>query len=151
MADNQGTAWQLVRQVAAIALPDGMLFAFATYSWLLNGLVDELNETEYPTQYGKFRRIKERYGNGWDTLHMAMNPSVIPSNLTSREFEVASLAAGGLRNSEMALRLVITENTVRAHLRVVFEKLQIDRHHRSLCMAVFPDTPSSHKACLFHL
>ncbi len=114
---------------------EAVLFAFAAYSWLLNGLVDELIETEYPTQYEKFRRIKERYGNGWDMLHMAMNLGENPADLTSREFEVASLAAEGLRNSEIAQRLVVTENTVRAHLRVVFEKLQIDRRSQQFLPA----------------
>jgi LuxR family maltose regulon positive regulatory protein len=43
---------------------------------------------------------------------------------------VAKLAAAGLRNSEIAEKLVITESTVRAHLRAIFQKFQIDRRAR---------------------
>lgn len=125
--ENHAMAEKQLRQAAEIALPDGMLFALVAYSWILNGLADELIEKEYPMHYEKFKEIKERYGSGWATLYNAINPNEFPSDLTSREFEVACLAAEGLRNCEIAQRLVITESTVRAHLRVVFEKLQIDR------------------------
>jgi LuxR family maltose regulon positive regulatory protein len=97
------------------------------YSWLLKGLADELIEEEYPIHFDKFIELKERYGDGWNILHDAISPVEFPSDLTSREYEVACLAAKGLRNSEIAQRLAITESTVRAHLRAVFEKLQIDR------------------------
>ncbi|MGE5529674.1 MAG: response regulator transcription factor [Patescibacteria group bacterium] len=46
---------------------------------------------------------------------------------TAREYEVARLAAAGLRNGEIAARLMVTENTVRFHLRTIFQKLDIDR------------------------
>jgi len=47
--------------------------------------------------------------------------------LTKREHEVAMLAAEGLRNSEIAELLFVSENTVRAHLRTIYQKLDIDR------------------------
>ena len=40
---------------------------------------------------------------------------------------MAKLAAEGLRNNEIAKKLMVTESTVRTHLRAVFQKLQIDR------------------------
>ena len=51
----------------------------------------------------------------------------MPADLTARECEVALLAAEGLRNGEIAEQLLVTENTVRAHLRTIFHKLDIDR------------------------
>jgi len=47
--------------------------------------------------------------------------------LTEREREIAQLAADGLRNHEIAETLFVSENTVRAHLRAIFQKLDIDR------------------------
>lgn len=47
--------------------------------------------------------------------------------LTSREMEVAGLAANGLRNAEIAKKLFITENTVKKHMQIIFSKLNIDR------------------------
>lgn len=51
----------------------------------------------------------------------------LPMGLTDREREVAQLAARGLRNAEIAEALYISENTVKKHLRTIFEKLDIDR------------------------
>jgi DNA-binding NarL/FixJ family response regulator len=46
--------------------------------------------------------------------------------LTGREIEVVRMVARGLRNKEIAGELSITEGTVKAHLRTIFEKLGID-------------------------
>lgn len=51
------------------------------------------------------------------------------SGLTDREREVLALLAGGMTNKEIADTLVITTNTVKRHLKAVFEKLDV--HTRS--------------------
>jgi RNA polymerase sigma factor (sigma-70 family) len=55
------------------------------------------------------------------------------STLTEREREVLDLLAQGLTNKEIAKRLVITTNTVKRHLKAVFEKLNV--HTRSAATA----------------
>lgn len=53
---------------------------------------------------------------------------VVKSNnygLTKREYEIARLAADRLTNREIALKLHITENTVKSNLKNVFSKLDI--------------------------
>jgi DNA-binding NarL/FixJ family response regulator len=46
--------------------------------------------------------------------------------LTPREIEVVRLLAAGLRNREIARRLLISEGTVKIHLHNVFSKLGMD-------------------------
>lgn len=55
------------------------------------------------------------------------------SALTEREREVLDLLAQGLTNKEIAEQLVITPNTVKRHLKAVFEKLDV--HTRSAATA----------------
>lgn len=55
------------------------------------------------------------------------------STLTEREREVLDLLAQGLTNKEIAERLVITTNTVKRHLKAIFEKLNV--HTRSAATA----------------
>lgn len=53
--------------------------------------------------------------------------------LTEREREVLDLLAKGLTNKEIAEQLVITTNTVKRHLKAIFEKLDV--HTRSAATA----------------
>jgi DNA-binding NarL/FixJ family response regulator len=55
------------------------------------------------------------------------------SALTDREHEVLDLLAQGLTNKEIAEKLFITTNTVKRHLKAIFEKLDV--HTRSAATA----------------
>ncbi len=124
---NHDKAVALVKNTAQSVMPDGMVFTFASFSWLLQGLTDEIIEQEYPELFNTFKGIKERFSSGWRKLHKDISPEELPSDLTEREREVAMLAAGGLRNVEIAEKLFISESTVRTHMRTIFRKLDIDR------------------------
>jgi DNA-binding NarL/FixJ family response regulator len=53
--------------------------------------------------------------------------------LTAREIEVLELLAKGMRNKEIAKALSIAEETVRAHIRSIFVKLNV--HDRTAALA----------------
>lgn len=50
-------------------------------------------------------------------------------SLTPREIEVAQLAAAGLNCHAIAKRLFISENTVKTHLKRVYDRLEV--HNRA--------------------
>lgn len=55
--------------------------------------------------------------------------------LTTREIEVVRMVARGLRNKEIADELSITEGTVKAHLRTIFEKVDVDSRAKLILYA----------------
>ncbi len=56
--------------------------------------------------------------------------------LTPRELEVLRLIAKGLRNREIAERLVISEKTVGNHISNIFDKLQVNDRSQAIARAL---------------
>ena len=52
-------------------------------------------------------------------------PAEATSVLTPRELDVLKLVAGGLSNTEIARRLVLSEHTVHRHLANILRKLDL--------------------------
>jgi RNA polymerase sigma factor (sigma-70 family) len=57
--------------------------------------------------------------------------------LTGREREVLKLLAQGLTNKEIAESLTITTNTVKRHLKAIFEKLQVHTRSAAAAKAIY--------------
>jgi LuxR family maltose regulon positive regulatory protein len=55
--------------------------------------------------------------------------------LSERELEVLQLIAEGLTNQEVASRLVLTLNTVKAHTRNIYGKLGVNRRTQAVATA----------------
>ena len=102
---NRAQATAFVEQAARKTLPDGLVSPFASYSQLLGDLVDEVIARDYPALLEKFKTVRKRFSQGWFTLREALFSGDLPPDLTEREYEVARLAAEGLRNSEIAEKL----------------------------------------------
>lgn len=58
-------------------------------------------------------------------LQATAAPDPILARLTSRQQEVARLAAGGRTNLEIGRALAITEDTVKKHLKDIFQRIEV--------------------------
>lgn len=126
---NEAEARKQILHAMDLGLPDGLVFAFASYSQALP-VIDDLLVAHYPHLAAAYQETKSRFLLGLETLQHAHQSKYNQLELSDREREVAELAAQGLHNAEIAKQLFLSENTVRAHLRNVFRKLDIDRRSR---------------------
>ena len=58
------------------------------------------------------------------------------SELTTRELEVLGLLVTGLTNKEIAEALVISDNTVKRHLKAIFVKLDVNTRSAAVAKAI---------------
>ena len=81
------------------------------------------------------RRLREL---GAGTIRRGARPSTRsnPAGLTARELEVLALMAAGLRNQEIADRLVLSIRTVDHHVSAVLAKLAVERRSDAADAAV---------------
>lgn len=70
--------------------------------------------------------LTENANPGDESISIEANYQTDSNLLTPREFQVLELVALGLKNKEIAVKLVISENTVRSHLRCILDKLHLN-------------------------
>ena len=67
--------------------------------------------------------------------HSARAETTSPLDLTAREREVLEAVARGERSKEIAVKLNITERTVKAHLASIYQKLGVDSRAAAIAVA----------------
>ncbi|CBH22400.1 protein of unknown function [Acetoanaerobium sticklandii] len=120
---------ELLVETSQLIIQDDFLFLLSVYSWGLNNIPERLIRDRYPIHLAKYLEIKNQFLEGYNSLRQEYGET-FPSDLTAREKEVAILASKGLRNTEISEKLMISENTVKYHLRSIFQKLDVDRRNK---------------------
>ena len=99
-----------------------LYFAFRLYqSNMAKRILVEKENTRIHNEIERLTQALDEKGNA------SLNLSNY--NLTDRQKEIIELIRSGLTNKEIATKLFISENTVKYHLKIIYEILDID--HRS--------------------
>ena len=69
-------------------------------------------------------------------VRSAERDTVVGTVLTNREREILALLADGLGNKQIAARLGISTNTVKTHLELLFEKLEVSSRAEAVATGV---------------
>ena len=74
---------------------------------------------------GEYWVGRDSVGELVDALRNPVRPDARPGGLTPREREIVSLVVTGASNKDIAWQLGLNEQTVKNHLRKIFDKLQV--------------------------
>ncbi|MDR1276418.1 MAG: LuxR C-terminal-related transcriptional regulator [Candidatus Accumulibacter sp.] len=106
------------RSALALALPDRLILPLAEGFSLVGDLFEEIA----PDFLGQIRALAEALAAGRGAVLQTLYAKDSRFGLTEREFETACLAVEGLSSQEMATRLLVSVNTVKAHLKAAYRK-----------------------------
>lgn len=81
-------------------------------------------------------RILSYAAHGISSPLSLVNAAHRETDLTERELEVLESLVQGERNKEIAVRLSISERTVRAHLSTIYMKLNVDSRAQAVAVAI---------------
>lgn len=111
-----------LKEALDMALPDALYMPFAENRTLLEPMLTE----HCPKAEGeKIVALALKKETGVEEVRRGCYLSSLPFGLTEREYEVAELAARGLRNQAIAQTLFVTDNTVKKHLKTIFQKMDV--------------------------
>lgn len=122
---NRKEAIRYMNDAWEIAKKDGLYQFFAIHYNILLGLVEAVIKKDDPDMY----KIIVAQATSLAKTHRAnFNPNVseeLFENLTPIELVIAMLASKGWSNKEIAGHMEITTNTVKYHLSVIYQKMQV--------------------------
>lgn len=122
---RRGEALAAVRQALELAVPDQVYMPFVENCDYIKPLLEVLLKEE--TYRKEISRILELYAP-WQKAMELINRTCFAGekpNLSERESEIAQLASEGFSNRQIGEKLFISENTVKKHLKGIFEKLGV--------------------------
>lgn len=125
MSGDWKKAEHYFRYARSLAAPDGILAPFAEFRYLLAGLPEKCMRREEPEIYKQILDLSTVYFKNWINIHNILTGDTVSAKLSPTEFNVAMLAARGVTNNDIAEFMNISVNSVRTHLRNIFNKLGV--------------------------
>ena len=115
-------AWEL-------AQPDDLIEAFGEHHGLLGGMLEAVIKKDWPGDFTRIIAITYSFSSGWRQIHNPDTGHKVADNLTTTEFATSMLAARGWTNREIGDHMNISPNTVKHHISMALQKLNINHRH----------------------
>ena len=124
--DNSEKTDKFLRLAMELACEDSFVMPFVENMDVLENEIEPLSmETSTRELVKKIKSVYRKYSAGKKSIGKnARNRDNF--GLTTRELEVAKLAAQRLSNKEIADQLFIAESTVKSNMKIIFNKLSIN-------------------------
>lgn len=121
-AGNRDRAVEHIDKAIKLTLPDRLYGVLTEYVRHFDGLLEERIDLVDKNATEIVKELYKTYSIGWSKLSGAVRNRAIAANLTSREREVAKLAAFGYTSKDIAAMLFISESTVKQTVLRVVQK-----------------------------
>lgn len=122
---READALNVMRRALEMALPDKVYMPFVENCDYIRPLLEKLYREGFRRDgIARILELSEPYQRALDQIKKE-HFSEYRTGLTSREEEIARLAAEGYSNKGIGKKLFISENTVKTQMKSVFEKLGI--------------------------
>lgn len=124
---NDAEAIRHIDRALALALPDGFYGVLAEYCRTLDTLMEKRLSLVDENALAKVKKLYKTYNEGWSRLVGEVRGKRIISALTTKQREVAKLAAFGMSNKEIADKLGMSLSGVKQALLAITEKTGVGR------------------------
>ena len=124
---NDDQAVYHIDRAIALALPDRFYGILAEYGRTLDHLLEQRISAVDEQAWQKVRELYRVYFAGWTKLSGSVRGKNLTTLLTSREREVAKLAAFGMRNGEIAKNLNMSLSAVKQAVSNISNKTGVSR------------------------
>jgi predicted ATPase/DNA-binding CsgD family transcriptional regulator len=127
VGSRQFIAQSLLKLASTAAIQGDVPGARTYYEECLAIIQDLTIETGVSASLEEFRKtyLSQEHAESRHPHTLSHSTSAYPAGLTVREVEVLRLVANGLTNAQIAQQLVISTRTVNAHMRSIYNKLEI--------------------------
>jgi LuxR family maltose regulon positive regulatory protein len=128
-------ALDTLTQALSLAEPDGYVRSFLTYGATLEHLLMKAARRGISAQYAHrlletFQSAPQLYGIKSMKVGLSLDEP-----LSERELQVLRLIANHLTRPQIAQQLIVSENTVRTHLKNIYLKLDAHSRAEAICRA----------------
>lgn len=116
-----------INRAIALALPDKLYGTLAEYCRALDGLIERCLVPIDEQAWIEVKAMYKIYNEGWSRLSGSVRGKTIITTLTSKQREVARLAAFGMSNKEIAEKLDMSLSGVKQAMTAVMDKTGVGR------------------------